>query len=87
MINKEENFAYTHWDDILDICRAYDITLSIGDGLRPGTFASLTTSAHHLRIYPSLLSRLLSEAAAAYVWHCICLYTLWALDMRDMSMR
>lgn len=36
MLNKEENFAYTHWDDILDICRTYDITLSIGDGLRPG---------------------------------------------------
>jgi phosphomethylpyrimidine synthase len=32
-----ENFAYEHWDEILDICRAYDITLSIGDGLRPGS--------------------------------------------------
>jgi thiamine biosynthesis protein ThiC len=25
-----ENFAYEHWDDILDICAQYDITLSIG---------------------------------------------------------
>jgi phosphomethylpyrimidine synthase len=25
------------WDDILDICAEYDITLSIGDGLRPGS--------------------------------------------------
>lgn len=31
-----ENFAYVHWDDILDICNKYDISLSIGDGLRPG---------------------------------------------------
>lgn len=31
-----ENFAYEHWDDILDICKQYDISLSIGDGLRPG---------------------------------------------------
>ena len=31
-----ENFAYEHWDDILDICAEYDISLSIGDGLRPG---------------------------------------------------
>eukprot|EP00897_Mesotaenium_endlicherianum_P002781 jgi/Mesen1/2530/ME000161S01584 len=31
-----ENFAYEHWDDILDICRRYDIAISIGDGLRPG---------------------------------------------------
>jgi phosphomethylpyrimidine synthase len=32
-----ENFAYTHWDEILDICAEYDISLSIGDGLRPGS--------------------------------------------------
>ncbi|MCO5582217.1 hypothetical protein L7F22_036109 [Adiantum nelumboides] len=33
----KENFAYEHWDDILDICNKYDIALSIGDGLRPGS--------------------------------------------------
>ncbi|CAI7803826.1 unnamed protein product [Closterium sp. NIES-53] len=32
----KENFAYEHWDEILDICREYDISISIGDGLRPG---------------------------------------------------
>jgi len=32
-----ENFAYEHWDEILDICNQYDIALSIGDGLRPGS--------------------------------------------------
>jgi phosphomethylpyrimidine synthase len=32
-----ENFAYEHWDDILDICARYDVALSIGDGLRPGS--------------------------------------------------
>lgn len=36
LLNHEENFAYTHWDEILDICAEYDIALSIGDGLRPG---------------------------------------------------
>ena len=35
--NHKENFAYEHWDDILDICQEYDISLSIGDGLRPGS--------------------------------------------------
>jgi phosphomethylpyrimidine synthase len=35
----QENFAYEHWDEILDICAAYDISLSIGDGLRPGSIA------------------------------------------------
>jgi len=35
----EDNFAYTHWDDICDICAAYDVGFSIGDGLRPGSIA------------------------------------------------
>ena len=39
LLHNEENFAYTHWDDILDICAEYDISLSIGDGLRPGCIA------------------------------------------------
>ena len=33
----KENFAYEHWDEIVDICAQYDIALSIGDGLRPGS--------------------------------------------------
>jgi hypothetical protein len=36
LMDHTENFAYEHWDEILDICADYDITLSIGDGLRPG---------------------------------------------------
>lgn len=36
LLDHKENFAYEHWDDILDICRRYDVALSIGDGLRPG---------------------------------------------------
>ncbi|KAI3425322.1 hypothetical protein D9Q98_009086 [Chlorella vulgaris] len=36
LLDHKENFAYEHWDDILDICRQYDVSLSIGDGLRPG---------------------------------------------------
>lgn len=41
----EENLAYTHWDEILDICAAYDISLSIGDGLRPGCIADANDEA------------------------------------------
>jgi phosphomethylpyrimidine synthase len=37
LASHSENFAYTHWDEILDICAEYDISLSIGDGLRPGS--------------------------------------------------
>ena len=35
----QENFLYTHWDEICDICAAYDVSFSIGDGLRPGSIA------------------------------------------------
>ncbi|MEM6909986.1 MAG: phosphomethylpyrimidine synthase ThiC [Verrucomicrobiota bacterium] len=37
--HKKENFLYTHWDEICDICAAYDVSFSIGDGLRPGSIA------------------------------------------------
>mmetsp|Transcript_26710 Transcript_26710/g.53298 ORF Transcript_26710/g.53298 Transcript_26710/m.53298 type:complete len:639 (+) Transcript_26710:291-2207(+) len=37
IFHHKENFAYEHWDDILDICTEYDVALSIGDGLRPGS--------------------------------------------------
>jgi phosphomethylpyrimidine synthase len=37
IFHHKENFAYEHWDEILDICAKYDIALSIGDGLRPGS--------------------------------------------------
>lgn len=40
-----ENFAYEHWDDILDICNKYDISLSIGDGLRPGSIRDANDEA------------------------------------------
>ncbi len=39
LLDHTENFAYMHWDEILDICAEYDISLSIGDGLRPGCIA------------------------------------------------
>lgn len=33
----KENFLYDHFDEILDIAARYDITLSLGDGLRSGS--------------------------------------------------
>jgi phosphomethylpyrimidine synthase len=39
LAHNAENFLYTHWDDICDICAAYDVSFSIGDGLRPGSIA------------------------------------------------
>ena len=37
MRHGQENFLYQHFDDICDICARYDVALSLGDGLRPGS--------------------------------------------------
>lgn len=39
MLHRQENFLYTYWDEICDILAAYDVAVSIGDGLRPGSIA------------------------------------------------
>lgn len=41
----KQNPMYDLWDDICDICREFDITFSIGDGLRPGGLADATDEA------------------------------------------
>lgn len=43
--NEKENPLYEHFDKILDICEKYDVTLSLGDGLRPGCIADATDRA------------------------------------------
>ncbi len=40
--NDKENPLYEHFDELLEIAREYDITLSLGDGLRPGCLADAT---------------------------------------------
>jgi phosphomethylpyrimidine synthase len=41
----QENFLYTKWDDICEIMAAYDVSFSIGDGLRPGSIADANDDA------------------------------------------
>ena len=41
----KENFLYTHFEDICDIMKAYDVTFSLGDGLRPGSGADANDEA------------------------------------------
>ncbi|MGN1021952.1 MAG: phosphomethylpyrimidine synthase ThiC [Lachnospiraceae bacterium] len=38
----QDNPFYTHFDEILDICRTYDVTISLGDACRPGCLADAT---------------------------------------------
>jgi phosphomethylpyrimidine synthase len=41
----QENFLYTHFDEICEIMKAYDVTFSLGDGLRPGCTADANDAA------------------------------------------
>ncbi len=41
----KENFLYTHFDEICDIMKAYDVTYSLGDGLRPGSASDANDEA------------------------------------------
>ncbi len=43
--NEAENPLYEHFDELLEICREYDVTISLGDGLRPGCLADATDRA------------------------------------------
>ncbi|MBN1403741.1 MAG: phosphomethylpyrimidine synthase ThiC [Opitutales bacterium] len=44
-IFNQENFLFTHWDELCEIFAAYDIAFSIGDGLRPGSIADANDAA------------------------------------------
>ncbi len=43
--HKQENPLFEHFDEILEICRAHDVSLSLGDGLRPGCIADASDAA------------------------------------------
>ena len=45
LAHHEENFLYTKFDEICEVMRAYDVTFSLGDGLRPGSLADANDEA------------------------------------------
>ncbi|AKH68413.1 phosphomethylpyrimidine synthase [Spongiibacter sp. IMCC21906] len=45
LAHHKENFLYTHFDDICEIMKAYDVSFSLGDGLRPGSVADANDEA------------------------------------------
>ncbi len=45
LAHHEESFLYTHFEDICDLMRAYDVSFSLGDGLRPGSIADANDAA------------------------------------------
>lgn len=57
---KKENPFYSHFDRILDIANRYDVTLSLGDGLRPGSILDATDKAQIAEL--KILGRLAKRA-------------------------
>ena len=45
LAHHQENFAYTHFEEICEIMEAYDVSFSLGDGLRPGSIADANDEA------------------------------------------
>ncbi|MGH7260402.1 MAG: phosphomethylpyrimidine synthase ThiC [Nitrospiraceae bacterium] len=45
LAHHEENFAHTHFEEICEIMKAYDVSFSLGDGLRPGSIADANDEA------------------------------------------
>jgi phosphomethylpyrimidine synthase len=57
--HQRENPLFADYDRLLDICKDYDVTISLGDGLRPGCLADATDKAqvHELKILGDLVKR------------------------------
>lgn len=47
----QENFLYSHFEEICAICAAYDVSLSLGDGLRPGSLQDANDEAQFAELY------------------------------------
>ncbi len=45
LAHHKENFLYTHFEDLCEIMKAYDVSFSLGDGLRPGSVADANDAA------------------------------------------
>ena len=59
LYHDKENPLFTHFDALLDICTRYDVTLSLGDGLRPGSLHDASDAAQftELRVLGELTKR------------------------------
>lgn len=57
--HRQQNFTYTHWDEICEILSTYDVAVSIGDGLRPGCIYDANDEAQfaELKVQSELAQR------------------------------
>ena len=63
MAHRQQNPLYTHFEDLCDIMHQYDVTWSLGDGLRPGSIADASDEAQfaELDVLGELTQRGLGE--------------------------
>lgn len=67
--NDRESFLYEHFDDICDICAAYDVAISLGDGLRPGSINDANDAAQfaELDTMGELVQRAWAKGVQAFI--------------------
>lgn len=63
MAHRKQNPLYTHFDDLCEIMRVYDVTWSLGDGLRPGSIADASDEAQFAEL--DVLGKLVERS-----WNC-----------------
>ena len=51
LAHHQENFLYTHFEDICEILKQYDVSFSLGDGLRPGSVADANDEAQFAELH------------------------------------
>ena len=62
MVHRKENPLYTHFEDLCDIMNQYDVTWSLGDGLRPGSIADASDDAQFAEL--DVMGELVDRARA-----------------------
>ena len=67
--NDRESFLYEHFDDICDICARYDVAISLGDGLRPGSIYDANDRAQfaELDTMGELVTRAWDKGVQAFI--------------------
>ena len=67
--NDRESFLYEHFDDICDICAQYDVAISLGDGLRPGSIYDANDAAQfaELDTMGELIERAWAKNVQAFI--------------------
>lgn len=67
--HNKQSFLYEHFDKVLDIAKEYDVTISLGDGLRPGCIEDATDEAqiHELKVLGKLAEKCKEKGVQAMI--------------------